>query len=256
MSPNLVCQSCGYENDPTRVFCQNCGIRLARPADEASENVPPPPPPTAGVTQVRSTSPDGAAGWKIVSALIRMVISSAVLGALLAVAILVWRKPVELPETSTATVPADKLWEDVKAAAAHPYQRSVDLPEALINAYLAQRIQFEDSSLGVLGGGADSRFMLRINDASVTAILQTPVAGGNKYLQITFRPVFRNNGLGAVIEGGAIGRLSLPPGIARHLVRFMRPAINALQPEIDVLAQAESIDLNQGMARVVYGARP
>jgi len=33
--PNIICQSCQFENDPSRVFCQNCGIRLERPAGMA-----------------------------------------------------------------------------------------------------------------------------------------------------------------------------------------------------------------------------
>jgi len=109
--PNIICQSCQFENDPSRVFCQNCGIRLERPAGmafqgpsksgmpEKKETAPSPAKPKPisshkaaatrpGVKKSRGGNPAGAI-FAIIFALVRW----AIYGAILAGVVLILMKP-------------------------------------------------------------------------------------------------------------------------------------------------------------------
>ena len=86
----MKCTQCGHENDLTRAFCQNCGARLEFSAEDHPNSIRPLKVP-AGIRQ--RDRPASAGFASVVFWLIRRILSTAILAALLAVVIQMARQP-------------------------------------------------------------------------------------------------------------------------------------------------------------------
>ena len=74
----LRCTSCGYDNDPTRVYCHSCGTRLER-----GGQAPPPPTGFTHPTDIhKMKKPRQPVEWgKYFGALLRLVVLSGLIAA-------------------------------------------------------------------------------------------------------------------------------------------------------------------------------
>ena len=114
---NITCAACGFENDPTRVYCHSCGQKLERGESSASAlpgGFTPPPPAEAARARRRGPSrPWGSYFY----ALVKFAI-------LVAVAAMVWVAFLR-PDNVPAPVDAD----DARAAAlTASFERAADSP--------------------------------------------------------------------------------------------------------------------------------
>lgn len=88
----LRCTSCGHDNDPTRVYCHNCGLKLER----GSASAPPPTGFTHPTDVAKMRRPRQPIAWgKYFGFVVRLF----VIAALIAIAVMAFLPPRDIPPT-------------------------------------------------------------------------------------------------------------------------------------------------------------
>lgn len=243
---SLKCQQCGHENDLTRVFCQDCGARLERPA--GATPAAPPPLVTSGPGSRLAQKPktDGGGAANFVWSLIKLVI----LAAILAAVIQMFRMPTDLPPPPPpgSSVQAGVLQRMIDSAAQSPGSISIGVEEAALNAYLASKLKAAPS-----GGNAEFQRMFIVFDPGTIKLgMQQKVFDWPIAVQMYAVPV-RTGGIWDLrVTGGQIGRLPIHPALVLIVQRFFAPAGNALQPDISKLSKVSSIEIKKGQAVLTW----
>jgi hypothetical protein len=233
------CASCGYENDPTRVYCHSCGTRLERGATA---------PPTTGYTHptdvAKMKKPRQPVAWgRYFSALWKLV----VLALLAAAVVLALLPPSNLP----APVEPDKnlaarlsgLLDDASSSSA---ARAFGLPAADINRWLA-------SSVALQGGGGSvqlkpERLYAVPGEGQVRVGLEVTVGGaGHVFFEGDYEPVRGDNGYTLEPRRYSVGRLPLPVLLGWPVQKQLDGLARALAGPLDQLSRASHIGINPEM---------
>lgn len=232
----LRCASCGYDNDPTRVFCHSCGTRLERTGEAA--------PSATGFTHptdvAKMRKPRSPVPWgKRLVALFRL----AVLAGLLAVIVLAVRPPVAVPPP----VPADenlarRLSDLVAASSGAGGTRSFRIPAADVNRWLVSSAALTD---GEDRFGFKPERLYAVPGEGVIRIgveVMSPV-GWPVFFEGIFAPVPDGGGTGLEARGYAVGRLPFPAAAAPLLGHRFASLAGALRVPLGQLSRAEHIGI-------------
>jgi hypothetical protein len=232
----LRCASCGYDNDPTRVFCHNCGTRIER----AAEAAPPPsgfmhPTDVAKMRKPRSPVPWG----KSFAALLRL----AVLAGLLAIVVLAVWPPVAVP----APVPADenlarRLSGLVAASSGADGTRSFDIPAADVNRWLVSSAVPTEGE-GLFGFKPERLYAVPGDGVIRIGVEVMSPPGWPVFFEGTFAPVPDAGGTGLEVRSYAVGRLPLPAAAAALLGHRFAELAGALRVPLGQLSRAEYIGI-------------
>jgi hypothetical protein len=257
IASTIRCQSCGFENTTTSLYCQDCGVRLvAPPSAIAAENAASPantPPIKPAAKKPRILSKKRAAKS---SSPLTIVLRTLIVAAIAALIIQILRPPTDLPAPS-APLP-DNIVANVRAALQASAQRNspFDAPWAGqgLNAYLAAvlrpgdpsgvlKISFQRASLSPITGG-------------FSLFVERKVLGLSIYSRIDYQLVTRGNGIGVEPIGAALGQLPLP-AFAAPMIESMNGNLgDALSSELTVLREAKSIRITAQKASLDFGAAP
>ena len=228
----LPCASCGYENDPTRVYCHNCGVRLER------GDVPPAPTGFTHPTDVaKMKKPRQPVAWgRYFGALLKV----AVLAVLVAAVVLALLPPHDVPDP----VEPDKnlalrLSGLLTDASSSSEARAFALPAGDINRWLVSSVTLQgfDGSMQL----QPERLYAVPANGQVRVGLEVTVAGaGRVFFQGEYEPVRNGNGYTLEPRHYSVGRLPLP-------VLLGWP----VQKQLDGLAEALSVPLGQ-LSRASY----
>lgn len=233
----LCCASCGYDNDPTRVYCHSCGAKLERTAATA-----PPTGYTHPTDVLRPKRRSTAARGGLVGALAKL----AILGVLAAGVVLALLPPRDVP----APVAADEglsarlsgLLDDASAATE---PRAFALPAAEINRWLVSSValrsiesplKLHPQRIYAVPGRGDVRIGLE---------LALPGAG-RIFLEGDYAPVRGSGGYTLQPRRYAIGRLSLPVPLGWPVQRQMDGLAAALAGPLAQFARASHIGIEPG----------
>ncbi|MEO8205774.1 MAG: zinc ribbon domain-containing protein, partial [Chthoniobacterales bacterium] len=257
---NIICQSCGHENDPTRTFCQNCGIRLEVPVQpvEASSPAPVVAAPVVAKARVGSDKKSSSArtangntffGLAVVGmvGVIATFVEIGLLAALTAALIQAWRTPDGvIPPLAADPVKAKKFSTEVHALVDNSYARQIVLNEAQmsdLNQYLATVVKLESSGGWLAEYVKFNRVFVKTGEGTFDAVMQETALKHAFYLDVRYKLVARNNGQAVEPVAAYIGRLPLHPLVARYVEGAMAPAWSAVQADIQLLSQASQITL-------------
>jgi len=243
------CTSCGFENDSTRVFCQNCGERL-----EKVEGAQAPVQPHRYTD--RSAQPVRQRGGllMLISALFKDLVRLALVAAIAAALVQMIRTPDDLPAVVDPRAPsASILAADIQAAVESPYPRSLEISQEAANNFLAARVE------GASGNpqawrAVFSRAYVVMQTGNMTLGIEQKIKNHPVYLQLRLEP--RENAGKATLEpvGGSIGRLPLPDFLVPYLVKPFEPVITAISGQLRWFEKAEKVTLTPGMATVQWPA--
>jgi hypothetical protein len=258
----IKCIPCGQENDLTRVFCKNCGVRLERPEGVQAT--------IAGNSPVMGRSPakkkrfSPGAGEGIGSALkriVRAVLSTAILAAVLALFIQMGRKPDNIPDAQPANeARAAQLYQSVKAFGDTIYPRALDVTQSQVNNYLAVRLVPAD-------GGSSyrptfKRAFVVIENGQMKYYVEQRLYGWPIFMgvnAVSEASVNERTGLPAPalrVTGGTVGRLKIPAQMLPILQRNLQRVIDSTSDATDVLLRANAIEFKPGAAKLSWqGAR-
>jgi hypothetical protein len=243
------CTACGFENDSTRVFCQNCGERLER-----VEGAPAPVQPHRYTD--KSAQPVRQRGGLplLISALFKDLLHLALVAAISAALVQMIRTPDEVPAVVPPRAPsASMLAADIQAAAESPYPRSMEISQEAANNFLAARV--EGSAVhGQTWKAVFARAYVVMETGSLTLGIEQKIKNYPLYLQLRSEP--RENAGKATLEpvGGSIGRLPMPDFLVPFFVKPFEPVITSVSGQLRWFEKAGKIDLTPGMTTVQWPA--
>lgn len=237
---NITCAACGYENDPTRVYCHSCGQKLER-GESAASALPGgfTPPASASAAKVRRRGPSRPWG-SYFYALVKLAILAAVAG-------MVWvafLRPENLPAPMEADdVRAEKMTETLGRAASSPGSVAFKFSAADVSKWFVSSAHFK---------AAQSSLLLRPvrvyavpGDGVVRVGIEAELPAGELRL-------FFEGDYAPVREGGAyvlrpvrysVGRLILPVYLGWPVERQLGGLADALAGPLALLARASDINV-------------
>lgn len=247
----IKCSQCGHENDLTRVFCQNCGSRLERPEGTQAT--------IAGTSPVMGRSApkkkrgifggEGGVVWALVR-IVRGLLSTAVLAALLAALIVMSRPPDGIPAAGTANpTQATQLFQSLKAFSDTLYPRAIDVTQAQANNYLAARLQAPAGSGGFRP--TFQRAFVVMGEGEMKFYVEQEFLGFPVYMALT---VVSDAGAAEKVRvtGASVGRLKLPEQLAPFMQKNLQSVIDSVSDATEVLTKTSSITFSPGAAKLSW----
>lgn len=233
----LHCASCGYENDPTRVYCHSCGTKLERVASAS----PPPTGFTHPTDVLKMKKPRAPLAWaRYFGAFAKL----AVLAGLAVAVVLALLPPRDIPPPVAADEGLSaRLTGLLDDASSSSEPRAFALPAADINRWLVS---------GVALQSVDAPLKLRPQrlyavpgrgDLRVGLELALPGAG-RVFLEGDYAPVRKPGGYTLEPRRYSIGRLQLPVLLGWPVQKQMDGLAEALATPLGQFARASHIGID------------
>lgn len=232
----LSCASCGYENDPTRVYCHNCGLRLER-----GRTAPPPTGFTHPTDVARMKKPRRPVAWGLY---FRAMCKLALLAVLAGAIVMALRPPGNVP----APVPQDeslalRLNALLDSSSSSTEARAFALPAGDINRWLVSSVTMRE------GGEAvplrPERIYAVPGNGKVRVGLEVGLAGSLKiFFEGDYEPVLGGDGYTLVPRRYSVGRLQLPVLLGWPVQRQFDGLTGALAEPLGQLARASYIGVS------------
>lgn len=247
------CTQCGHENDLTRAFCQNCGARL----ELSAENPPKISGPTkvpAGIARRDRPARLGFAGG--VFWLIRRVLSTAILAALLAAVIQMAREPDGVPPAQRVNeAQAGQLLQTLQALAANTYARAIDVTQAEANNYLAASIVPDPAVTGKPLRADFNRAFVIIKSAELDFFVEQRFHGWPIYMYLVTVPESPGGKMTLRVIGGGVGRLPFSKRLVPLLEGVLRPVIASTSEAAAVLETVDDVVFAPSIAKLSWRPR-
>jgi hypothetical protein len=256
----ITCPACNHENESSRVFCHNCGVRLPRTEEQIEE-----------VAKINQEAGEKARlvrqgkfkhkdrkpfDWRELTAggLVGLF-NMAVLGAFLAALILMFRAPAALPKPVTANAELAQAGDDQLRQASQPdYTGNLSATPAQISSYLGAKLTMKAKDLG-FGFSEVERSYVVLGDGDFTFGVLYRMFGLPLVLQNEFRLTGESREFGLATVGGSIGRLPVHPLIFSRFLSWYAPVANAMEPQLETLAGAQSISISPAQVEVRWESK-
>lgn len=259
-----ICPHCEAANDLTRVFCAECGTRLpahvpeetpheAKPAAPAAAGSSAPPLPVP-IRRRAPVKPIKQAQPSLVVLLAKMVLSTAVLAAILAAVIQIAREPDGIPPVAEPNAArAEETLDSLKKMGESELPISWTLNQHSVNEYLASMIRMAPESIPSYGLGAEfQRAFVRLVPGRVGLGIEQKFLTRSVYFLLEFEPEKSAAGLEAKVSGGELGRLPIPDALLPAFRRLFDPALSALSPPLDAIRKAEAVTIQSGDVKLQW----
>lgn len=230
----LICGSCQFDNDPTRVYCHNCGQRLDR-----GGAVAPPPTGFTHPTELRNLRrPRTPIAWgRLFGGLLRL----AFLIALVAAVVLAALEPPGVPPPVAADQPRAAALSALVSDAAHAASpRAFQVSAADLQQWLVSTVELGSAPVLVAAMKPERIYAVPGND-SLRLGLKIGLPFGRVYYEADYRPEKSGNGYSLQPLGYRIGRLELPPVLGWPVARQFEGLRDALQAPLGELSRASRI---------------
>ncbi len=254
----IVCPSCGHQNEPSRVFCHNCGVRLPRDEKLVEQIQQTNQAATATANALRRGNLKLAGpkiDWEaILASAIASLVKLAIVAALLAAILLALRPPADVPPP----LPNDPDLVQRGDAQLDRFttpgvEGTLSATPQQLNTYLQTKIVLSSEVRGLGWKGEDSYLFLRLGENRFTLgnhflLFDHPVV-----LQADFALGKLPNGRPTLhLTGGSLGSLPLPAWIFVGGLRWFEPLREALMAQMEVLATAKEASITPEGARLTW----
>lgn len=249
MAMNIVkCNQCDFENDRTRVFCQNCGTRLERePEMEAT---------IVGPSRVSSERPSytdkgkqasyGRGFWRALRLLVLFGIV-----AILILAFLMALQPDGFPAEVTADkIQAKRLYEDLSFSKSTSAP-SIDLDQTQVNNYLSCHLASEPSEESLYKPKFIRSFVV-IENGKLRFVVEHTIYNRPIFIFSDFVPEANSNTIKLTLTGGGIGRVPFDHRLLPFLSRLIEPFVKDALDFGKIVTQASGIELKSGKATLKW----
>lgn len=248
----IKCKQCGHENDLTRVFCQNCGGRLERPEGAAGPTISGPTKVPTGPRKRRASTPLGP----LLVRLVRTVISTTILAALIALLIQMSRKPEGLPPAKPANeVQATQVYQMMNSMAESPYGRGYDLTQDQMNNYLAARILPADAQSGAAVRAQFQRAFGVIGQGEMSFFIEQKFLGIPVYMYVTGTVEKSGESMTFKSHGGGVGHVRFAPQLVPLLEKVIAPVGASISDATGVVQSASSVSFVPGVAKISWSGK-
>lgn len=244
----LLCPSCSFDNDPTRVFCHNCGIRL----DRGNYSPPPPtgfttPAEVTAFKERRRSTPWG----RYFGALVRLL----VLGGLVAAVVLAFLPPVEVPPAETVNPDlAKRLSALIEDSATANSLRSFIVPTAEARVWMCSSVVLKESAGGLVPLKPERVYAAVPDDDLIRVGLVTQLPLDLRlYFEGDYVPVREASGYRLAARRFSVGRLPLPSFAGLLVSRQLEGIAGALSEPLGQLARASHIAVTPQTVTLRWG---
>lgn len=230
----ISCAGCGYDNDPTRVYCHNCGVKLER-----GTAVAPPPTGFTHPTDVAKVKPRRAPiNWR---GIFGAFLKACVLVALAAVLVLAVLPPREVPPPVAADArTAERVSGLVRNASASDAPRGFALPAGDVQRWLATVVQLPRPDAAWKLDPQRVYFSQR-NDLVRVGVEASLFNVLDLFFEGDYRPVLVGKSYTLQPQSYSVGRLPLPVVLGWPVERQMSALAEALAGPLSQLARASYI---------------
>ena len=257
----IVCPSCGYANEISRIFCHQCGVRLPRTAEHVKEVADANKEALAKGNAVRQgkriVKPKERFDFSdFLAGLIVSAIKLSLLALVASALVLVFRAPQQLPLVSPDSADAEhlaqqlqnKLLEIDKAG----YSGHLLVNQAQVNAFLSRRIKMQAGQMTVSSFLRPESLAVEFQDKAFTLFLGYQFVNFPILLQTRFaiegEPKKWTTGPGATF----IGSLPVHPWLVSHAFRWYSPIAETLATPLNSLSLAAELTLTPQFLRVAW----
>jgi hypothetical protein len=232
----LRCANCSYDNDPTRVYCHSCGLRLER----GGQSAPPPSGFTHPTDVAKMKKPRQPLEWgKYAGALVRLL----VLAGLVAVVVLALLPPRDVPPpTAPDKVLADRLSSLVAASAVADGTRAFSVPAPDIGTWLVSSVVLKEQE-SMIKLKPERVYAVPGNGEVRVGVETTLPMGWHLYFEGCYEPTPEDGGYGLTPRRFSIGRLPLPWVAGLLAQRQLDSLSEALAEPLGQLARASHIGI-------------
>jgi len=243
----LRCASCGFDNDPTRVYCHNCGLRLERgQAVEAPTGFMHP------TDAARMKKPRQPLAWgRYIGAAFRLLL----LAGMAAAVVLALRPPPDVPPPVAADAQlASRLNTLVGNAANASEARAFSIPAGDLNVWLNSMVSWR------AGGGAVALQPQRVYAVAETGAVRMGLEarlppGIPVYFEGLYAPQPVARGYTLVPRALSIGCLPLPWPASELVTRQFAGLADAGADLLDEMAKASEITITPEKVHLGWGGR-
>lgn len=235
----LVCAQCGYENEPERVYCHNCGTKLDRsvlPRDTVTQQE------TLAETRRRirkMTKPSN------LGAHIKTLLNVWVWAAIIAAVILIIKRPADVP-TREQEMSAKIISGEIDAAV--DARQAVTLQATPID--LSQHVRTRVKNAAVIPFAKFKRAYVGLDQKKIRFCVEDDLFGLPIFSSIEFQPEVVDGKVVAKKTGLRIGSLGIPPEITQ-LDTLFKKFQTSLKHEQKLLEKASAIQITKDYAVLV-----
>lgn len=236
---SLICASCGYHNDPTRVYCHSCGTRLDR--DGA---VAPPPTGFTAPSEVKTRAKRPGLPW---GAYLKAAVRLLVLIAVVTFVVLALLPPRDVPPPVVADPGlSERLSSLVADSASASGVRSFSIPASDAAAWLATNVRLEPAAKGFALLLPDRVYVVPGDGYLRVGIVAMLPMHYPLYFEGNFDPVRGPDGYTLKAQRLSIGRLALPGVLDLLVRRHFSNLGEAVEIPLTSLARCENITVTPG----------
>lgn len=235
----LICAQCGYENEPERVYCHNCGTKLDRsvlPRDTVTQQE------TLAETRrrIRKMTSPGKLGAQV-KTLLKIWFWAAVLAAIYLIA----KPPANIPSRQQE-VAARIISGEIDAAV--DATQSVTIQGTPVD--LSQHVRTRVKDARVIPFSTFKRSFVTLADGKISFGIEEQLFGFPIYSTIEFQPAVVDGKFVAEKTGMHIGSLGIPPQ-ATGLDNLFGKFATGLKQERKLLDKAKAIAITKDYAVLV-----
>jgi hypothetical protein len=259
---SIICPACQHENESSRVFCHNCGVRLPRTEEQVEEEAKTNQAAADKARLVREGKfqfkDRNRINWReLVSGAFVGLVNLSIMAAVLAAVILMFRPPADLPPPVVAGAEMARAGDEQLLQAAQPgYTGNLSGTPAQISAYLGAKLSLKTKDLG-FGFSEVDRSFVTLGSGEFTFGLVYRMFGFPLVLRSEFRLTGQSGEFGLDVAGGSIGRLPVHPIIFSRVLKWYEPVAEAMEPQLEALARARSIEITPAQVTVRWeGSSP
>ncbi len=233
----LVCSECGHENEPERIYCHNCGVRLDRsavvPAKSTKEGMK--------ETQRRVRNLFDPTRVKIRFWFFRT--AKVILGACATAALIQMISAPDVPPPVKPLLLPSQINFELENAINYHRPQQIQFTEEQVNAYLSNALKTKQSSLDkpLLDF---KRAVIGFREGDVTVTAERAFFGFSLYSSSSYKVALREGKLVASNNGGAIGRIPVHAGVMRFIDVIFADVWSALDRERKLVVKMGAIEFH------------
>lgn len=243
---NLRCGQCGYDNEPERVYCHNCGAKLDRtllPKAEDDKNHESPDKARKRIKKM--TNP----GSNPVLREFKALLSTLAWGAVVAALYLISRAPEGAPDPKAMLNATRLVQSELMETLESPTPRAIAFSQDDLNQALKQSLRGEKS--GVIPGMKFDRAWVKLTPGTARMNIQQSLGGYPLYSAAEYKVEMKDGKFAPVLTGGSYGRLPVHPAAMQYLDFPFKKLWAAMKRERDQIAKLQSIAITEGQVSLV-----
>lgn len=243
-TPTLPCEQCGYNNEPERVYCHNCGSKLDRSLLPKAAEKPQEDAQKAKKRIERMTNPRANVLAREFKALVKVAFFSALIAALF----LVFQKPEDMPELKKGEM-LRLVSSDMMEALGSPTPARVSFTDNDINGYLKQPLNKPKDTM--VPGVQVVHAYVKCLPGVLRIYSEQSAFGFPTYSRIDFKLEVKDGKFLATVVGGAFGKLSIDPQLMQYADYAFGTLWDSLQRERKQMDKMQSITVYEGRIDLV-----